>query len=129
MKTYQITVTEEQAEILSRACELIARCNMPMSTPRGLRSTQIAEDLVRRVEYPDGGMDKLREAFSYVIDFYKVNHNDAFDMYQVIRHRLAYDRLKPGEKPGVTVDYQEPFRMGAQPLAKIECVDERVNAK
>jgi hypothetical protein len=134
MKTYQLTVTEEQAVILSRACELIARCHMPMSTPRGLRSTQIAEELVRRMEASDAAIDdddmeELRDAFLYVIGLYKIDHNNAFDLYQVIRHRLAYDRLKPGEKPGIQVEYQPPFRMGSQPLAKIECVESVENGK
>jgi hypothetical protein len=41
----------------------------------------------------------------------------AIDMYQVIRHKLAWDNNPEG---GVTVDFHEPSRYGKQALCKIK---------
>lgn len=47
----------------------------------------------------------------------------AIDVHDVIRHRLANDRLKPGEKPGWNTSFNEPMRYADQPLVKMERID------
>jgi hypothetical protein len=130
MTTYRLTLNEEQARIVTRACELIARCNMPQDS-NGAESTQIAEDIIRYVGYhgSHANSDEIRKAFMHMLDCYRVNHSNAWDIYQVVRHRLAWDRLEPGEKPGCTVDFHEPLRMGNQILATIEHVKEEPKKK
>jgi hypothetical protein len=44
----------------------------------------------------------------------------AWDIYALIRHRLSHDALRPGEKPGYTVNFDPPRQFSQQPLAKIE---------
>ena len=120
-RRYTLTVTEPQAALIRDACELLARVNMgqidAVVYEASLRienhfdlhaahaiATQLAD-----VIWPDG------------VQKHCARSNTAWDMYQVVRHRIAHDHLAPGAQPDRTcVIYREPRRTGPEPLAAIE---------
>lgn len=108
---YTITVTEKQAWTIRQALELVARANHVGANGHG----QIAEDISRRAE-----QGQVMDACDFIFSWYAVDHQIAWDLMQVVRHRLAWDGLKPGEKRPITVDFDEPMKIGSEPLAKIE---------
>jgi hypothetical protein len=123
--TYTLTVTEEQVRIIRDACELLAR----------LRMAQF--DAIHHIALPDMPTEHLPEFREHawaleaeLANEYHTPHDQtgvreaAWDLYQVTRHRLAHDRLKPGEQPDYTVQFSTPRLTGREPLARIEQVTE-----
>ena len=60
-----------------------------------------------------------------------------FDLYEVIRHKLSWERavekgiIESEDSPRnftemMTVNYDKPFMWGNEPLAKIERIPERI---
>lgn len=136
---YQITLTATQAAMVRDACELLFRCrigqigeacryvldaNGRASVPYEVK--QDAEDMVKAaVGLPmnaSWGVGKFDVA------------DQACDLYQVIRHRLAWDRaysdgmIKPGElrrwPEMLAVHYDPPLHLSTQPLATIKVADD-----
>lgn len=108
---YQLTLTEEEANLVSRACEFYARVRMgqfgeipfwctDMRGPEDSDATQADWLALRKQIYPDlngvghsYGMGKFKDA------------DKAFDVHQVIRHALgaprkpfSYNKLPKCEK-------------------------------
>lgn len=124
MSSYTLTLTARQAAEISRACEVLARLQMGQ-IDMALRELPLASyldyDAQRMIEsilqplYDDGG---------------KRHDSIAWDLYQVVRHRLAWDRaiergeIGPGERRRwpemMGVCYDEPMQRGSEPLARIE---------
>jgi hypothetical protein len=124
--TYTIEVTKEQLATLSMACEITARLGicqidmafdeMPFREPVDWSAYHAMMDDIRRQlrVHCDANLG-IRSA--------KDRHKEAWDLYQVFRHRLAWDRLadEGKTKPDMClVIYDEPFKTADQPLAKIE---------
>lgn len=127
-KQYQLTVTAEQAQVLSDACELMARLRIGQFYdivwkvfPETLGSEKIDHEFVR------GLFDRI--AFE-LRD--KPGHSGsdadwsepckvAWDLHQVVRHRLAWDKTPEGNS--MNVHFDEPMPRGLGKLAQIENVE------
>lgn len=136
---YTLTVTKEQAETLILATEILARLGIG-------QFRDALECLPTREFLPDGwheDMDGIGKMLSRHmiggIDGYRsslgIRHKDvrepsriAWDLYQVLRHRLAWDHAAKGgivesaNAPRkwpemMQVHYDEPMKVSDQPLA------------
>lgn len=141
MATYTLTVTEKQAQVIATAAELLARLGigqfrdalehlpMPEFLPPGWHDDMdaIGKILSRHMA---GGIDGHSSSLG-------MHHKDtpevsrvAWDLYQVIRHRLAWDRavrdgvVEPGAPRKwpemIQVFYDEPMKTSDQPLATVK---------
>lgn len=121
---YTLHLTEKQAAEISHACEILARLRMGQ-VDMALRELPLEAPLMyEQVKYIENYLKAL-----YRQDGVR-NESPAWDLHQVIRHRLAWDRayrdgiVKPGERRDwntmMGVIYDEPLRMGGEPLARIE---------
>lgn len=124
MTNYSLHITQKQAAEISHACEILAR----------LRMGQI--DMALRELPLDKPMEYEQERYisNYLSSLYHQDgrhlHQVLWDLHQVIRHRLAWDRayaegiVTPGEPRRwpemMGVMYDEPMQVGDEPLAKIE---------
>lgn len=141
MTTYTITITEQQGYVLSAACEVLARLGTGQYDD-ALRRLPQREDIDWSTWHDDvraiGQM--LSRHMANGIDGYRaslgINHAKtskeskvAWDLYQVIRHRLAWDRaIAEGITDGTTRDwskmmgvhYDAPMRASTEPLATME---------
>ena len=123
MSKYTLTLTARQAAEISSACEIVARLQMGQA------------DMALR-ELPGGqpkDYDALREIQQMIERLVpaKIESGDsiAWDLYQVIRHRLSWDReiergnIERGEPRNwsimMGVSFDEPMKMGSEPLAVI----------
>jgi len=133
-RTYTLTLTERQAAELQEACELLAR----------IKIGQIDHAIERLPGYYDTRDYERRHATQHEIKRLanslmpeatrRREDGIAWDLYQVIRHRLAWDRaydqgaIKPGEPRKwpemMGVCYDEPLPMSGLPLAIIEGKDD-----
>ncbi len=138
-KTYTLTITARQAALIRDACEVLARLGMgqirdaldhlPTDEFRPTSFHETADTIVRMLEplmkpsayYPNQSPYRQQQ---------RENMEIAWDLYQVIRHRLSWDYaiengiIKPGEprnwKTMMGVNYDEPPHRGGEPLAKME---------
>ena len=129
-KKYTLTLTQKQVEIVEQALEVYFRCGMGQfrnALDRYFWSPKISvEDSHYAYTYLDligsllTGMPSNASpgsASPKVDDRYRV----AYDIYQTVRHRLAHDELKPGEKPGIEVRYDAPRHLSTEePLPQIK---------
>lgn len=136
---YTMTVTKEQAQTLIQATEILARLGIG-------QFRDALECLPTREFLPDGwheDMDSIGRILSRHmiggIDGYRsslgIHHKDvrkeaqtAWDLYQVLRHRLAWDRavregiVESADSPRkwpemMQTHYDEPMKVSDQPLA------------
>ena len=135
MRTYTITLNETQAGTIQIACEVLARLgigqfrdaleHLPTTEfiPDGWHEDMAAvENILRRHIQPNG---KTPHQVST-----REQHKVAWDLYNLVRHRLSWDRaidegrIKPGEPRKwpemMTVNYDSPHHTSKEPLAKIE---------
>lgn len=112
---YQITLTGRQLATLSVACELLARLHFGQF------------DKISDLFWHDFDQHKaslLERELEAVIRPPRKSPNDAtdipWDLYQVFRHRLAWDRLEGDKPPTHSVLYDTPLKRSTQPLAKVE---------
>ena len=139
-RRYTITVTAEQARIISNACELMARIGIGqwaeflyyLPGANKMNWNDMREELLPVMERhlkPFVGIDGWYSSLGVGSDKSAPDTDEAFDLSAVIRHRLAWDRaVDNGITDGVTrnwdvmmaVDYDEPMRCGSEPLARIE---------
>ena len=137
-KTYTIELTEQQAQTLSTACEVLARLGigqfryalecMPLAQLWGDGwhddMNEIGQILSRHtINNVDGWRSSLGIAHEKVSETAK----EAWDMHQVIRHRLSWDRatvdgITDGTKRNwsggmMGVNFDDPFKAALQPLA------------
>lgn len=125
MRRYMLTVNAAQAEIIRDACELLAR----------LRMGQFDKlEWLALLDMPRDAMDEFRrharELEALLGDAYNTPRDDcgiretAWDLYQVARHRLAWDNIDPNPEawqPDTnSVQFREPRMTGTEPLAQIE---------
>jgi hypothetical protein len=130
-KPYHLAMTEKQAQVLVNALDLYSRIGMGQLTEVAhiLRMTVVGN--------PSGTVDALdaverltREASSmwmggsggyYGITSEKISDvfRVAWDLQQVIRYRLAWDRKPEG---GIQVHFDDPMKTSAEELAVIKKV-------
>src|SRR5574340_577948 len=104
MTAYTLTITAQQAQVLSAACEILARLGIGQYDD-ALRHLPQREgidwsawhDDVRTIgqmlsKHMPNGIDGYRSSLG--INHTKASEESraAWDLYQVIRHRLAWDR-------------------------------------
>ena len=115
MSKYTLTLTARQAAEISSACEIVARLQMGQV------------DMALR-ELP-GEQPKNYDALREIQQMIERGDSIAWDLYQVIRHRLSWDRayesgeIEKGERRKwpemMGVSFDEPMKMGSEPLAVI----------
>jgi hypothetical protein len=145
MKTYNLQVTEEQLKVISTACELLSRIQggqireafdyLPLKKDIDWSVYhEIQDELTRRMpEILEDGIDGWSSSFGVGSSKVHNYHDIAWDLYQVIRHKLSWERAveegviesensprKWSEMMGVSFD--PPMRFGSEKLAKIERV-------
>ena len=123
MSKYTLTLTARQAAEISSACEIVARLQMGQvdMALRELPGEQPKDyDALREIQEM---VERLVPA--------KIERGDsiAWDLYQVIRHRLSWDReiergnIERGEPRNwsimMGVSFDEPMNKGDEPLAVI----------
>jgi hypothetical protein len=115
---YEITVTEEQARVIRDACEMYARVGMGqigfISEHPALHQLQA---LMRDgVAVADGIAQHYRDK----IEHPHADTTRAWDLYQVVRGRLAWDAAgNPPARPTMQVMYDVPLNTTGEPLAAI----------
>jgi hypothetical protein len=128
-KPYQLFLTEKQAQVLVNALDLYSRIGMG-------QLSEVAYVLrLNALGNPNGQADALakvekltREAASYWMggsgSYYGIfsdKINDSFrvawDLQQVIRYRLAWDRNPEG---GIQVNFDKPLKSSQESLAYIK---------
>ena len=141
MKRYTIELNEHQAQTIAQACEILARLGIG-------QFRDALEQLPTTAFRPDGwneDMDTIgrmlsKHTISNVDGWHsslgihqkqvREQSKDAWDLYQVIRHRLSWDRaISEGITDGKSrnwsggmmgVNYDEPHKTSAQPLTTIK---------
>lgn len=124
---YQLTISEEQANIICRALEFYERVGglgqfEVVVEPWFLRcETAALEEARRHLDRAKFHLTGFGYGASYGIYSEEVpdEHRVAYDLQQVIRHRLAWDRTPEG---GMGVWFDKPHQTSQVPLAKIEQV-------
>lgn len=126
-----LEVNEQQAETLKKALELFGRIGMGQL--HDLEYHPAFESRSYDMGIIDDYLDKVKEevfkdlygrGHSYGIRHEKTHETskEAFDMYQVIRHALAWHR-DPNGKPWNT-HYDEPVQFSQQPLIKCKIIED-----
>ena len=117
--SYTLTITAEQARTLSSACELLGRL--------GMGQVHDAFNYLPANRYDARGLADDLATIEQLIGRHHISggicaappaSQTAWDLYQVLRHRLAWDRHQDGEDV-TAVDFRDPMRFGPEPLATI----------
>lgn len=117
MTTYTITVTAEQLTFIRDATELLSR----------VASGQVYEMLkyapIAPAKYWEarGALLRALRPFEDKTFQRSIIGGGCWDIYQVARHRLAWDRKPEG---GFTVAFDEPFQTSQYPLPIIQRLEE-----
>ena len=131
MTTYTITLTATQAATISHACEVFARLGMGQYTN--------ALECLPTNEYIPEGWHEDMAAIGHILSKHAPVHgirnhkhearrtpmsNVAWDVYQVTRHRLAWDRARAdghtGDKPPTWgVSFDAPLQTSPEPLPQM----------
>jgi hypothetical protein len=128
MPKYSIVVDEAQARILSEALDLYVRIGIGQLTevvrvynyewktpiPTVDRLVEIMNEAKRVIGFGPGGSYGIHSA--NVHDVFR----QAYDIRQVIRHRLAWDRTPSGD---FGVDFDTPQQTGKLPLPTTTRID------
>ena len=115
---YTITVTAEQLSFIRDATELLSR----------IASGQVYETLryapIDPARYWEarGALLRALEPFEDKMFQKSIIDNGCWDIYQVARHRLAWDRKPEGDPFSVAFD--EPFQTSQYPLPIIQDVED-----
>ena len=136
MPRYQIEVSEDQLAMLITATELLARMGMAQFTDVADYAPGAHSDR----KTPEAHIN-LKVALRHAEEVAKqglsgspgIAHDDvpmtskrAWDMYQVLRHRLSWDRAgNPSERDWKTmsgVSFDDPMTKTGEPFAKIETI-------
>lgn len=144
MTTYTLHVTAAQAQTISRACEVLARLGIgqvieglrELPQAEGIDWTDFHDDCQAVSTLMSKYMPHRINGYSSNLGIYNADKDArlAWDLHQVLRHRLAWDRAKTeGWTDGTTrnwnemmgVHYDEPLKVCEEPLAKMEINDAR----
>jgi hypothetical protein len=119
-KTYTLTVTAEQATVIEQACELLARCSMGQFDHIlwGVNTVAVQSNVTDARERLDDASRQLFGTGTGIVNT-DAQGKRAWDLYQVVRQRLAVDGLAPGEKPDGTVRFNTPMNTAGEAFAEI----------
>lgn len=138
MTTYTLTLTASQMHVLSRAAEVLARLGIGQ-IPDALRELPASGDIDWSAWHDDceAVCKIMSKHMPNKINGWNsnlgINNADngariAWDLHQVIRHRLAWDRaIEQGITDGASRDwsqmmgvcYDEPMKTAPEPLAAV----------
>ena len=130
---YNLKINKNQAEVISKALDLYSRIGAGQISEI-LWHPSVAEKMwVKNSNLSENQMNQklvrqLLDDIKRIIWGYKPNENGgismaeeidkiAYDLHQVIRHKIAWDG-KP--KGGNTVDFHKPMKYSKEELAKME---------
>ena len=135
MTTYTLTITATQAAAISHACEVLARLGMG-------QYTDALECLPTKELRPDGwnedmaAIGHILSKHTYAYGVYNQRNEPkrtamskvAWDVYQVTRHRLAWDRARAdghtGDKPPTWgVSFDTPTQTSPEPLPQMTAAE------
>lgn len=122
---YQINLNEEHMQSLILACETLLRVSMAQFNYAIDMGFNVPDD---RMEEVRKACDILKEAcglspsqnYSAHSSQVKESAKVAHDIYEVLRHRLSWDRKPQG---GFGVYYDTPFLISLQPPVKVKRID------
>ena len=135
---YQLTITRAQAEVLRDACELLARCRLGQIADA---CQQVLDEHGQAVVPYDLAQDceaaiKAEVGLAPNQSWGVGKHPAAdlpWDLYQVLRHRLAWDRalaeghVRPGQARRwpemMSVCYDEPLFLTHAPHPTLHLID------
>lgn len=145
-KKYTLTITEKQLQVISTACELLARIqggqvrevfeHLPLKKEINWKAYhEIQDELTKRMpEILKNGIDGWGSSFGVGSKELPETHDIAWDLYQVIRYELSTQQAideglieKKGERKFpemIFVNYDPPHKWGCQELAKMERVND-----
>ena len=148
--TYMLTITERQAQVISTAVEILARLGMGQWRD-GIEHMPLKRDYNTWYQDLAAIGSILRKHMIDNVDGWTRTHGIhsdavtehsrmAWDIHQAIRHRLAWDKaVKEGIVQSIdsprewtkmmAVNYDEPIKACAEPLAKIELSSNDDNKK
>jgi hypothetical protein len=123
MSKYTLTLNEKQAQILVSALDLYSRIGIGQFEEvlqvydRDLKLDHDQRERIRKALNVAKGEAGHPSNGSYGIHNPEVRgeFRTAYDIQQVVRNRLAWDRKPQGD---ITVDFDKPDRIGTEPLAK-----------
>ncbi len=125
MNKYSIEITLEQAQTISRACELFGRLHMGQF--KVLADEFIGCDTLSNVDLNKlrDGLEQLEQLITgspnsyHGIASHKIPEKAkiAVDLYQVVRHRITWDKEPKG---GFGVMFDKPLPVTTHPLAIIQ---------
>ena len=124
---YSLKLNEEQLNVVMKALDLYSRLQMgqveelinPFSSPFSNRfvdreNVEKAVSVLKKEYFPELTRDSYNGIFS---DKTPETSKIAYDIIQVVRNRLAYDKNPSG---GFTVDFDDPIKSSGQPLPEIK---------
>lgn len=135
-KSYTLHLTEKQARVIVNALDLYSRIGMGQlkEVAYVLRQNPLPKadpELDARITLLSDIRDRLDTLSRYWMNgsgYYGITSKSisdvfrtAWDIQQVIRHRLAWDRNPKG---GITVDFDNPMVTSEEALPKIEAKED-----
>lgn len=121
---FVLTLNEEQAYTVKRACELYARLHLGQlrEVVDELLAYQLDNDLATRMNRIYAQTEELLlllfpQPLELPVEGQDGPVNTAWDIYQVLRHRMAWARTPEGDDARA---FEEPRRTGLHPLP--ECM-------
>lgn len=124
-KTYTLTMSEEQAQIAVRALDLYTRIGIGQFEEILRVYDPLCEVFDAQRTSVRGSMDEIKAQAGHPPNGSHGIHNDkvrdefrvAYDIQQVIRNRIAFDRNPEG---GMQVDFDTPRAISQLPLPTIK---------
>lgn len=135
-RTYTLHINAAQAATISKACEVLGRL--------GMGQYKDALECLPTREFCANGWHEDMDAIGHILKKYAsiwglgtghgITHRDtpetskvAWDLYQVTRHRLAWDKAQAeghegDSPPRWSVDFDNPMKTSKEPLAWMEKV-------
>jgi hypothetical protein len=126
IRKYKVELTAEQCDTLCAALELYGRIGLGQLEVVGEHMHHLHKSKELKVYEVRDLLAEVKRRYtgfmlgaSYGVGNKEVpeSFTQALDMYQVVRHRLAWDRYPEG---GFTVNFHEPMKWGKHELCKIE---------
>lgn len=112
-KLYRITLNAKQLEAISTVAEIASRVSIGQvgevaRLARMCRLSEETEESLKKELFPELSKDAYHSIGSEVS--YQSGSQLLWDFYQVARNRLAFDNLSPGEKRGIGVNFDRPYK-------------------
>jgi hypothetical protein len=123
---YNVTLTEAQVSVISMACELVGRLRLGQFNdivwkvyPETLGSQTVDHEKIRNL-FDDISLElRKQRGHSGSDKDWTDDARVAWDIHQVFRHRLSWDKTPEGNL--MNVHFDEPMTMShKEPLPKIE---------